>query len=505
MSAPIVERPKKQITRNLMQLAVRMATQRIKVILGGRGVGKSTVLADEMVDIVHDMPRSTNFLQGVTFQQILTRTLPSTIESLESLGYKQGLHFFVGRKPPEAWNWKKAYQPPMDYTKAISWYNGTVYLLFSQDVSSRGPNTASGMGDEFALLNPQKLQSEAIATLRLKPSLYSKCRRYLSQTYTTSIPRTQEGRFVYNYEEDARKNPEKIFFISASSYINKDNLPAEWFEDQRRSMTPYEFNIEIRNLRPKALKGGFYPLFNEQMHTYTAFNNDYLSGLVDNGYDPKVFKILDCRQDADLSLKDELDIALDYGKFNCIITGQEVNGLFRHLSGFSVEYTEDEPKLTADLVKDWCAYYRYHYNKHVHYWYDQTATGRDGRSPKTYAEIVIDTLRSNGWAVTPHYYGKAPEHVDKYNFWNIALTNNHPRLPRFLWNKHNCKYVIESITNAEARELNNGIEKKKTDEKNDSLDQRYTTHFSDCNDMLVYFKYGHMIKEGLLWLPTAIR
>lgn len=496
---PLIERAKKQITRNLMQLMVRMAMQRIIVICAGRGSGKSTVIADKIIDVVHDMPRSSNFIQGVTFQQILTRTLPSTIESLESLGYKQGLHFFVGRKPPEAWRWEKAYQPPLDYTKAISWYNGSVYLLFSQDVSSRGPNTASGLGDELALLNPQKLQSEAIATLRQKPSLYSKCRTYLSQLYATSHARTQVGRFIYNYEEEAKKNPENVLFISASSYINKDNLPAQWFEDQRRSMSKYEFDIEIRNIRPKAMKGGFYPLFNENMHTYTAYNNDYLSGLMDDGYDATKFKELDCRQDADLSPNHELDIALDYGKFNCIVTGQETLSMFRHLSGFSVE----SPKLTVDLVNDWCRYYRFHRTKTVHYWYDQTATGRDGRSPKTYAEIVIDTLEANGWNVITHYYGKAADHVDKYNFWNVALLNNHSQLPHFSWNKHNCKYVIESITNAEAREGANGIEKIKTDEKNDALDQRYTTHYSDCNDMLVYFKYAANIKEGLLWLPTA--
>ena len=496
---PKIERPKKQITRNLMQLLVRLAPQRIKVILAGRGSGKSTLLADEMIDIVHDMPRSTNFLQALTFQQCLTRTLPSTIESLESQGYMQGLHFFVGRKPPEAWKWEKAYQPPMDYTRSISWYNGSVYLLFSQDVSSRGPNTASGMGDELALLSEKKLQSEAIATLRLKPSKFEKCRRYLSQTYTTSIPRTQAGRFVYKYEDLARTEPDKVFFIECSSYINKDNLPADWFEDQRRSMEPWEFNIEIKNIRPKAMKGGFYPLFNEAIHTYSAFNNDYLSGLMDDGYSAEKFKDLDCRQDADHYPDGEMDISLDYGKFNCIVTGQETMNMFRILSGFSMS----SPKITVDLCEEWCRYYRFHNNKVVHFWYDQTAIGRYGMSPKTYAEIVIDTLTNNGWDVIPHYFGKAPDHVDKYNFWNIALKNDYYSLPHFSWNKNNCKYVIESITNAEAREGTNGIEKIKSDEKNDSLDQRYTTHFSDACDMMCYYKYGHLIKEQIMFLPTV--
>ncbi len=502
MMIPKVERPVKQITRNLMQFLVRAAPQKIKVIEGGRGVGKTTVLADEVEDVVHDMPRSTNFMQGVTFQQMLTLTLGSFVDSMATLGYIHGLHYFIGRKPPAKWNWPEAYQPPLKYDQAIYFYNGTVYLLFSQDVASRGPNTASGVADEFALLDPVKFQSEAVATLRLKPGVFGKCRRYLSQTYCTSIPRTPMGKFIYTYEESARKDPDKVMFLRASSHINKANLPEDWFANQKRILSPYDYAIEIENKRPKALKGGFYPLFSEGKHTYTAFNNDYLSGLLDNGegYDKEKFTDMDCRQDADWYPSAPLDISLDYGKFNCIVTGQETMNMCRFLSGMSVQ----SPMLTQDLVEMWCKYYRFHQDKVVYYWYDQTAQGKDGRSPKCYSEIVIDMLIANGWEVIPRYYGKAPDHVDKYNFWAIAMRNDHPVLPHFSWNRHNCKYVIESINGAGAKEGANGIEKIKTDERNDALDQRYTTHFSDACDMLAYFKYAHLIKESGIWLPTMM-
>lgn len=490
-----------------MQLAVRMFPQKIKIVEAGRGAGKSTVLADVMSEVVHDMPRSTNFLQGETFQQILTRTLPSTIESLTTLGYVKDLHYFVGRKPPQSWNWKAALQPPEDPTRAIFWYTGACYLLFSQDTSSRGPNTASGMADEFALLDPVRFQNEAQATLRLNPKRFGGSRYYLSQTYVTSIPRTQRGRFLYQFEEAAMKTPDKVAFIRASSFVNKENLPAQWFDDMARIMSKYDYDIEIRNIRPRAMKGGYYPLFSEKDvleggHTYTAFNNDYLSGLVDNGYNADIFKTLDCRQDADVNPYGALDIALDYGGFNCIVTGQESLNRYRFLSAMSVE----SPKLTQELVEDWCAYYKTHQltNKEVNYYYDATAKAKDGRAPKAYYEIVVDTLEKNGWIVYQHDYGRPPYQKDKYNFWSIALRNNHPSLPHVSWNKHNCKFLIESITKAEAREGADGIEKIKTDEKNKNLDQRYTTHFSDACDMLMYYKYGDQVKETGIWLPPTM-
>jgi hypothetical protein len=494
--------PRKKINRNLMQYVVRAARQPVKVLEAGRGAGKSTVLADEMIDVVHDMPQSTNFLQGATFQQILTRTLPSTIESLRNLGYEKGIHYMVGCKPPKHLHWKEAYEPPLDYTRAIPFYNGSVYLLLSQDSNSRGLNTASGIADEFALLDPVQFQAETLATIRGQKARFEKCRRYRNQTYTSSIPRTQLGKFMYKYQEEAQLHPEKVLYLRASSHINKANLPEGWFEDQKRIMTKYEYDIEINNIRPKALGGGFYPLFNERIHTYTAYNNDYLAGLLDNDgtYNVHTFSNLDCRQDQDHVPTKPLDIALDYGKFNCIVTGQEILNIFRFISAFSVE----SPKLTEDLVNQWCDYYEFHQDKTVHYWYDQTATGRDGRSPKTYAEIVVETLEKRGWTVYEEYYGAAPAHVDKHNFWNIAMRNNDPSLPHFLWNKNNAKFLIESINNAAAKEGAKGIEKVKTDERNPSLDQRYTTHFSDAGDMLAYFKYAHQLSSSGLWLPTRI-
>ncbi len=504
MSQPDIGLPRKRISRNLMQLMVRQAKQPVKVVEGGRGVGKSTVLADEMIDVVHNMPRSTNFLQAATYQQALTRTLPSTIQSLESLGYKKDLHFFCCRKPPTKWRWPEAYEPPLDYSRAIYWYNGSTYLLLSQDVNSRGLNTASGMADEFALLDPVKFQAETLATVRGQKARFENCRRYRNQTYTSSIPRTQVGKFMYKYQEEALLHPEEIIYIRASAHINAANLPAAWFTDQKRIMSPYEYSIEIDNIRPRALKGGFYPLFSDKDvqyggHTYTAYNNDFLAGIVDkNGYNLLDFQNLDCRQDGDHRPNSPLDISLDYGKFNCIVTGQETFDEFKYLSAFSVE----SPKLTEDLVNLWCDYYTFHFDKTVYYWYDQTATGRDGKSPRTYAEIVMDTLRDRGWVVIPQYYGQAAAHVDKYNFWGIAMRNNHNALPRFSWNRDNCKYGIESMNNAEAKEGTNGIEKVKSDERKEHLDQRYTTHISDAIDMLAYYKYSHLLKANL-WMPAT--
>ncbi|MGJ1432892.1 hypothetical protein ACR79M_15055 [Sphingobacterium spiritivorum] len=496
--------PKLVVKRNAMQMIVREAPQKTIVVEGGRGVGKSTVIADKMEQNAHEMPRSTNYLQARTYQQALTRTLPSTIQSLSTLGYINGVHYVVCKKP--IWKrWDAPYEPPADYSRSITWYTGAVWMILSQDVSSRGLNTASGLADEFCELDPVKFQSETLATLRGQKNRFKDNPRWLSQTYVSSIPRTQEGKYIYNYEADSEKDPDQILYVRASSHINAENLPDEWFAMQRRMMSKYEYDIEIENIRPRAVGGGFYPMFNEARLVSDSFNNDYLNGILDNmnGYDKSGFDNLDCREVYDVLLDTELDIALDYGKFSCVVTGQE-NFMyeFRFLSSITIE-TDGEQVET--LVQRWCDYYRPHRLKRVVYWYDQTATGTDGRSPLTYAEIVIKVLQSNGWDVDPQYYGAAPAHHDKFKFWAIAMKNDHPSLPVFSWNRSKCKYLIHSINNSAAKEGPFGPEKIKTDERKSGIDQRYTTHQGDAMDMIAYFKYSARLDASAgLWLPSRM-
>ncbi|WP_341832351.1 hypothetical protein AACH28_04630 [Sphingobacterium thalpophilum] len=497
-----ISKPKLQVNRNLAQILIRTAPQKIKVLEGARAVGKSTVLADEMSETACDMPRSTNFLQGRTYQQILTRTLPSTILSLETLGYKNGIHFTIGQKPI----WKKynlPYEPPLDWGKTIAWWTGAVWVMLSQDVSSRGINTCSGLADEYCELDPVKFQAETYATLRGGKSHFEHKKRWLSQVYVSSIPRTQEGKHIYTYEQAALTNPDEVFYLRAPTRINAENLPDNYFKMQRRIMSKYEYDIEIENIRPRAVGGGFYPAFNERNLCYDSFDNDYLRGLVDEGvgYDRTKFEKLDCREVTDIIRSTPLDIALDYGKFCCIVTAQET---FLNECNFLSSITPEEAgEMLEILVQRWCDYYQPHPTKRVSYWYDQTAIGKDGRSPKTYADIVVEVLIKNGWDVDQQYYGAAPEHSDKYKFWSIAMRNDHPLLPIFKWNRTKCKYLIESINNSAAKEGKFGPEKVKTDERKTHVDQRYTTHQGDAMDMIGYFKYSHLIESSQgLWLPS---
>ena len=479
------------IILNPMQILVEIAPQSYIIVQVGRGGGKSFIIGFKIKNVVYDMPRSKNFIISGTYQQALTKTLPSTINALDRIGFKKDLHFFVGRLPPPKWKWPKCYEAPEDPKHSIFFYNGTVYDILSQDTNSRGANYASGVGDEAQDLDQHKFESQVLPTMRLEYEKLKNNKHYRSLLLACSMPRTRKGEWIFNYEEFAKKEPDKYLFISGPSAVNKHNLPPDWFTDQRRILMPSEYEAEILNIRPKKVVGGFYPFFDDKKHTYTEFNNDYLTGLLDNanGYQVDTFSNLTSLQDSDILADQPLEISMDYGSwFNGIVTCQEYNNIFRYLSAISI----DEHSRFDELLERWCNYYRFHKCKTVHYWYDHTAKDPDARSEEYYI-IVCRVLRNHGWNVIEQYIGQQPGHDDRYKFFGYAHKNDHPELPIFEYNRHHCKYLIISLNGAEIIQGKNGYEKKKVDEKNHKIDQRTTTHFSDAHDTIAMGKYAERL------------
>lgn len=484
------------IQLNLPQLLMILAPQKNKVLLGGRGLGKSTVLGYSQKERAFQMPRCSQFLVGETYSQMLTRTLPSTIEGLQLLGYYKDVHYFVGRKAPAKWKWNEAYQPPLNYDHAIHWISGAVTHLISLDLKDdgKGLNTDGGDGDEAALLNHQRLSDNVLSTNRGNIDRFSHCPLHHSISFFSSMPRTNKGKWLYEYEKLATEYPKDYFFLRASAEYNRHNLGDDWFKERKRTMTDFEYNTEILNIQPGTIDGGFYGLFNdadisEGGHTYNNFNNSYLLSL---GHDYNKAQNAGCLADADLQLLKPIDIALDYGaRINTIVANQDYGNEARYLNALFIK----SPDLLDVLINKFCDYYNNHGCKVVNYHYDHTAVFKDAARILTYADIVDTTFRSRGWTVNHHYHGQAPSHHSKYLFWGAALKGADTRLPKQSFNKTNCKYLIISIQQAGVREGKNGFEKDKRPEHMLNAIDEETTHFSDALDTLAYFKYANRVSE----------
>lgn len=475
---------------NIAQVAFFISQTKHTLLDWGRGTGKSTALAWRFKDFTYELPRSKVAVPGETYKQLLTRTLPSTIEGLELLGFKKNQHFFVGARPPRQWKWPEAYQPPLEYEGVISFYTGTTFQLISleTDTGGRGPNYDGVIGDEAGLMDSVRLSNNVLASNRGNMDRFNNHWLHHSTLFASSTPQTKKGRWFLDMKEEALKDPEKVRYIQAPSTLNRHNLGEEFFETCKRLMTDLQYNAEILCIRPESVENGFYPSFNEELHTYDASNINYLFGL---GSNVNELKQNNCKSDSDLRPDTPIDIACDWGaNFNCVVCGQDavLGNEYKILNALFVK----SPHTLRELAAKFCDYYATHSKKRVNFYYDHTAMFKDASRVTTFADEFTKCLIDRGWEVNRQYIGQAPSHASRHLFFDSVFRENGLRnLPKVIFNKNNCSNLIVSIQQAGALDGKDGIQKDKRPERKQNQRHEELTHFTDAFDTLVFFKFKH--------------
>lgn len=501
----------KELQYNLAQIFFLLCHQLIKILEWGRGTGKSTILGKDILDKVIQLPRSTGVMVAETYAQIKTRTLPSTIAGLEQHGIYKDLHFFVGKRPPASWNWPEPIEPILDYMNCIIFWNGTVMVFVSQDggaASGRGLNVDWVVADEAARLDEEQFNLDILLTNRggkYKKAEYpdgtwkyfKDCSLHHSITLATSTPVTVKGRWIFKYEELSMLEPDKVAFIRASAEVNRHNLGDNYFETAKAAMPDFLYKAEVENIRIKQIDDGFYPLLDEHKHTYTAFNNEYYTSLVDNTE-------ATCLGDADLDLHAPLIGGLDWGaNINCLVICQDNRTEFNILKNIYVKY----PLIIDDLIAKFVKYYEHHQHKVLNLWYDPSGNNAQANSKLTYANQVKELLNKAGWTVNlMTRWNNQESHTLKYRLWQNLLKGTDPKYPIIKMNKHNCQELWISMTNAPAVQgYNEAIKKDKSSEKKKGFDQAHATHFSDAADVVVVGMFLHNLNPTQSIPDVSIR
>lgn len=484
------------ITYNPAQFAASLATQLLLMLEYGRGTGKSTFLADRIRKNIYQMPRSKGFIVGSTFQQILTRTLPSTIAGLKMQGLYEGLHFFVGKRPPTKWQktWKTAYQEPLKHDNYITFWNGTGIHLISQDRPgmARGINTDWGIGDEAALLDKTKLDEEVHSTNRgTNVKKFKDEPLFGSLAYTTSTPLTQSGQWIIDMELQALANPKEIKFLRANATLNYQNLRDGWFKDMQRIMPKYLYDAEILNIRIKTVENGFYPLLNSS-HEYSAY---------DYGYYHQVGIKQNSKGDGDCKTDKPLYIGVDFGAvINSLVVGQETLNGFNLINCMYVL----SPKIIDDLMNDFADYYEPQSKKMVYMHYDASANNKKENSRITTAKQAANILRARGWTVITATKARVNSlHEIRFNLWNILLKGESGK-PVIGINKDNCKHLLFSMQKAPAKKSQRGlIQKDKSSEKN-PRNALTATHLSDAADYLILGVFSYLLRNFSMMPKSSV-
>lgn len=491
---------KNKLTYNIAQLMLLLAAESKDEVYAeyGRATGKTTAIGGLIKKMIKELPRASIGLLGESYQQLLTRILPSVVNGLEMHGIYQDIHYFIGRSAPRSWHWPKAYADQKDKSRAITFYNGMCINMISQDKQGdgRGLNLDGLIVDEAALINKEKLDESVRPAVRgSNKDAFNRSGIWGCKVFVSSTPIAPEGLWFTDMEDVAKTQPDKMAFLKADYRVNAHNLMPGFIESAKATTIPYIFNAEYLNIRPNRTKNSFYALLQEERHTYT--NYDYTHYV-------NIKSSQDSRGDADCYKTLPLIIGLDFGAvINCAATAQELKSL-NALNVIKHHYTlGDNQQNQDDLADDWIKYYQYHSEKVVEMWYDNSGNNQTGNTRLTKAEQFAAKLRAAGWKVKMMTQGGANAlHDLKHRLYELLLAGDHPSLPIFKINKPNCRELWISMTNAKAIVSKSGATiKDKSVERSKRIPRQFATDPSDALDSIIVGKYIHYVSTSGRTLP----
>jgi hypothetical protein len=360
-----------------------------KIDIWGRGTGKSFLIGHDINMINQTMPRALTSVTGLTYGQLLTRTLPSTFNFLEEkLGYKKHVdksnpgNYVVGQKPPP--HFILPYEKIMRYENVISFSNGNALLLLSQDKqgSSRGPNVDYEIVDEALTINKERYDQETSPTNRGHEELWGPrgCDPvpwHHGFHYVSSMPYSNQQKWLLNfadyYEEEAgvqlfstwnrivkmqmqlieakiaddivlfkniwnetiRLKKQITPFISKTGVLftlsnaldNIQNVGFSYLMREYEKQTTLTFMIELMNMFIDKVEDCFYHIDERRHVYYDAFNDDFIRNYAqETDWDFGKLGNPDSRFDLDCNPLKPIEVCPDWqAKIALFTIGQESN------------------------------------------------------------------------------------------------------------------------------------------------------------------------------------
>ena len=515
----------KKIYFNKPQRLTQLIGANTTVIVAGRRTGKTdSIAAPFVLRNMQRMPGSTGGIVVPTFKHGLTNTIPGLLAAWKRWGYVEGLHYVVGKKPPKSF--RLPIIDPKDYEHVISFYNGSVAVIISQDRpgSSNSLTLSWLLVDEAKFIDYAKLKDETLPANGGIKSYFGKHSYNHSMMVLSDMPQTQKGSWFLHYRD--KMDPELIKTIEATVYeiwrtkqriislhnthspipaylkgylrrldrdLNKMRSVAVYYREyssienlqllgenyikqMKRDLTPLTFQTSILCQRIGIAKDGFYSSMREA-HKYDASNFEYLDSVF-KSINNTPYTINTALADADVDPDAPICIGMDYNaNINWIVAGQPRDRRLNVIKSFYVKF---ERKIPA-LVEDFCRYYASHRNKTVVFYYDATALGSNyAVNEQDFRWVVVHEFERQGWRCEAVYLGNPMRHDEKYLLINQGFAGKQRLMPFF--NRSNNEDLILAIQSAGVSRGRNGFRKDKSGEKLAESEEDLLEHRTDGTD-----------------------
>lgn len=501
------------------------------VIVAGRRTGKTdSIAAPFVLRNMQRMPGSTGGIVVPTFKHGLTNTLPGLLAAWKRWGFINGIHYVVGRRPPKSF--AKPITEPHDYEHVISFYNGSIAIIISQDRpgSSNSLTLSWLLVDEAKFIDYDKLKDETLPANGGIKSHFGHHSFNHSIMILSDMPQTKRGSWFLHYREkmDAdliaaieasvyeiwriksriktlrtRQSPiptylrnhlrrldrslnqmrsVAVYYKEYSSIENLQLLGENYIKQMKRDLTPLTFQTSILCQRIGIAKDGFYSSMKER-HKYNASDFAALDNVwqqfaaAPDSLDSRP-SALDCTMDADVNPLAPLCIGMDYNaNINWLVVGQPSGKRLNIVKSFYVKFERKLPELVADF----CAYYATHQNKTVVFYYDSTALGGNyAVNDQDFRWVIIHEFERHGWSVEDVYLGNPMRHDEKYLLINQGFAGKQRLMPFF--NRQNNDDLILAIQAAGVSRGRLGFRKDKAGEKLAETEEDRLEHRTDGTD-----------------------
>ena len=510
---------------NDIQMEVVYTGAKDTILCAGRALGKGVIHALWNLRNMQRMPGSITGIVSPNCKRALTNTLPSMLTHWETLGYKRNIHWCIGIKPPKVWGWPEPIFKPENYENVLSFYNGSIGFIISQDRSGTSNSQSYDALDidEAKFINFEQLKDETLPANRGNRQYFGKHYFHHGMLITSDMPVTKKGSWFLDYEKKcdkeliqliqgtvyeiwryekhiremvaAGKEPSRsirskistlhrdlcrmrsvaTYYREASTIYNMQVLGEAFINKLKRDLPPLTFQTSVLCKRIGIARDGFYNSMTEG-NKYSATNFSYLDDL-----EYKFDKIKEpCSlADSDVDTNQPIAIAFDYNaNINWLVAGQPRKSQLLVVKSFFVKFERKLP----ELIGDFCLYYRHHKRKEVVFYYDSTAlNGNYAVNDEDFRWVIKNAFREKGWRVNEVYIGKPMRHMEKQLLINRMVAGK-SKLKGMI-NRENNEDLLVSIQTAGV--YNGGKDKrgeKLAETEEDKLEAR--TDGSDAFDTL---------------------
>lgn len=521
----------KRVYFNKPQRLTQLIAANTTVIVAGRRTGKTdSIAAPFVLRNMQRMPGSTGGIVVPTFKHGLTNTLPGLFAAWKRWGYLPGVHYVVGRRPPRQFG--TPITEPHDYEHVVSFYNGSVAVVISQDRagSSNSLTLSWLLIDEAKFIDYDKLKDETLPANGGIKSYFGARSYNHSIMILSDMPQSRKGSWFLTYREkmdteliatieatvyeiwrlksrvkemraqgveppgymrnyirnmDRRLNQMRsvaVYYKEYSSIENLQLLGENYIKQMKRDLTPLTFQTSILCQRIGICKDGFYSSMREghkyNASDFAALDTAFASAFAGDKTGDKPLSNLDSSADVDINPDAPICIGMDYNaNINWIVAGQPQGRRLNVVKSFFVKFERKLP----ELVDDFCRYYAPQRCKRVVFYYDSTALGSNYAVNDTdFHRVIVSRFERNGWQVDSIYLGNPMRHDEKYLLINQGFAGRQRLMPFF--NRQNNDDLILAIQAAGVSRGRLGFRKDKAGEKLAESEEDLLQHRTDGTD-----------------------